>query len=388
MTIAETKEDAERQVLREAPQVRVLRSREIDMSGIPPLSSGPIRKHWVVVVEHPDPEVEAGLPQHDDPEEYCEREARLLYLKLGVDPDLLVSGVIEQFPCPACGEEIRLELPAPREGPERTGGACPHCRTPLTRPSGNGAWKVAAPKTDAPTACVFCGSKADSKEHVIPAWISKQLGIRDFLAADEAFVIGREKRRQPISFASHRARILCTGCNAHFKHLEDAVIPLLVPMARGRVLSMDFASQALLARWAHKTAIALVTEDPEMRASVPAQHARALRFDGRVGHDTTVAFFAWSGGPVFATAHADIVDRRHPTAAREGYLAILAFREVGFCVMGFAEPLPANEVIDWKIPAMRQFWPPVAPRVHWPPPRVDNSVLPVLLSSAPLRRTG
>lgn len=385
MTIAETKEDAERNVLREAPTVRVLRSREIDLSGLPPLRSGPIPKHWVVVVEHSDPEVEAGLPQHDDPEEHCERQTRLLYLKLGVDPELLVSGVVEQFPCPACGEQIRLDLPAPREGRERTGGACPHCRAPLTRELPNDAWEVASPTTERAAPCVFCGSRADSKEHVIPAWISKRLGIRDFLSADDALVVGRERRRQRISFASHRARILCAGCNAHFKHLEDAVIPLLVPMARGRVVSLNGSSQALLGLWAHKTAIALIAEDPEMRAAVPAHHVRSVRFENQVGAHTAVAFFAWAGGPLIATAQVDIVDRRWRGAERQGYLAVLTFASVGFCVMGFAQPLPPNEVIDWKIPALRQFWPVSSRLEHWPPPRVDNGILRVLLKSAPLR---
>jgi hypothetical protein len=112
MAIAETRDEAERQVFGAAIQVRILRSREIDMGGLPPLQ-GPLRRHWVVVVEHPDPDEEAKLPQHEDPETHCERETRLMYLKLAVDPMLLVTGSVEQFACPACAASIEIKLPPP-----------------------------------------------------------------------------------------------------------------------------------------------------------------------------------------------------------------------------------------------------------------------------------
>jgi hypothetical protein len=42
------------------------------------------------------------------------------------------------------------------------------------------------------------GAKADSYEHVVPAWISKLLGIKTFLSADDAFVSDEALRpRQP-----------------------------------------------------------------------------------------------------------------------------------------------------------------------------------------------
>ena len=76
LTVADTREEAEQQIRAEAPEVEILRSREIDLGGLPPLVSGPLPKHWVVVVQHPDPDEEAKLPQHDDPEDHCERETR------------------------------------------------------------------------------------------------------------------------------------------------------------------------------------------------------------------------------------------------------------------------------------------------------------------------
>jgi hypothetical protein len=386
MVMAETQEDAENQVRAEAPQMRVLRAREIDLSDLPPLACGPLPNHWVVVVEHRDPKEEAKLPQQDDPEDQCERETRLLYLKLAVDPDLLIEGVIEEFPCPACEHRIRLELPPPPEGRRRTGTACPACRTPLKRSGPAGSWEVAPPIPKAPAACVFCDERANSREHAIPKWISKRLGIKDFLSADEAFIAGGlERPKRDISFANYRSRIFCTSCNTHFKALEDEVIPLLEGMARGRTLSLNTESQALLALWAHKTAIALLAASPDHREAVPVEHRLAVRDNGRAGPDTWVSFFAWWGGPVLATGELEALHRGDPGIPRNGYLALLSFARVGFCVIGF-EPVGIEERVDGELAPLRQFWPPRVGLQHWPPPAVNNGILPTLLRFVPLRR--
>jgi hypothetical protein len=137
MAVADSQEAAERQVVDEAPQMRVLRSREIDLSDFP---SRP--KHWCVVVEHIDPDEEAKLPQHDDPESHCEREARELYAHLFDNPASLVTTVIEEFDCPACHQKVRLELPPPHEAADQETARCPRCRAELTRARGELVWRV------------------------------------------------------------------------------------------------------------------------------------------------------------------------------------------------------------------------------------------------------
>ncbi len=186
-----------------------------------------------------------------NPEERCERDTRQFYLKMAIDPDLLTSGVIEEFPCPKCLRKVRLELPPPRETSYPQNAQCPHCGGHLQRDRGALQWAVIEhPPTPYPL-CRFCLAPANSREHVVPAWISKRLGINEFLSAEDAFVApGGTRRSQDISFANYRARVMCADCNGHFKHLEDAVIPLLVPMAQGLTLSLDRGSQELLALWA------------------------------------------------------------------------------------------------------------------------------------------
>lgn len=382
--VAPSREEAEHQVLAEAPGLRVVRCRKIDFAGLPPLSSGPRPVHWVVLVEHTDPAEDAKRSSHDDPETACEREVRQLYLKMALDPEMLVTGVIEQFACPACESELSFELPAPRETPYPIHRQCGSCRALLER-GRSGPWTRRAPAAKRSRDCIFCGARADSMEHLIPAWISKRLGIKDFLSERDAFIAGGIPRRtQPISFASHRAEVFCERCNSHFKVLEDDVIPLLVPMARGMAMGLDLASQGLLSLWATKTAIALLAGTDGLGDIVPTSHRRVIRDEAQVPDEVFVGFFRWAGGPIVATGSPSL---RSETAEHEGYAAILTFAQVGFYVLGLHDSLPPQEMIAGDSLPVRQFWPPMNQLIAWPPLlELDNRRLPDLLSLAPVSR--
>jgi hypothetical protein len=384
MTIAETQDEAERSVVHSAPQLRVLRAREIDLAGIPPLRSGPLPRHWVVVVEHEDPEVEATLPQHADPEDHCERETRLLYLKMAIDPKLLATGVIEQFPCPACSSGVRLELPPPRDIRYPLNRQCPDCRAHLRKDRAGVSWVEVQHEQSPYPSCVFCAAPANSREHVVPAWVSKRFGITEFLSAEDAFIVGGTRPTQPISFASYRARVMCHGCNRHFKHLEDAVIPLLVPMGRGLALSLDRDSQRLLALWASKTALALMAARPGEDNRRLQMQGRAIR-EGEVPAASWVGYLAWHGGPIISTGYGEAVARKLDTPASEMYGVILTFAGVGFCVVGFLDGAPDGATVGGAPEPLRQCWPIRRPYLDWPPPTVDNRILPMLLGYVPLR---
>src|SRR5215211_4408947 len=184
-TLGETQDEAERQVREAAPQMRILRSRRISLPGLPPLPvGGPLENPWVVVVEHADPAEEAKLPQDEDPEGEVERSTRELYLNLATDPQALVTGVQEGFDCPACRARIEVHLPPPRQVRFENHTRCPECDALLVRPKGRLTWEAPQLQRKPPPVCVFCGGKANSMEHAIPAWISKRLGIKEELSAE------------------------------------------------------------------------------------------------------------------------------------------------------------------------------------------------------------
>ena len=198
--------------------------------------------------------------------------------------------------------------------------------------------------------------QTNGREHVIPAWIAKRLGVKEYLAPGDTVVAGGTPRKQPVSFASYRARIFCSGCNTHFKHLEDAVIPLLVPMAKGFTLSLDQTSQALLALWADKTAMALIAADPSQEDVVPLKHHRAVR-EGRVAEHLGLFFSRGATGPFFKTGSGVVTGAGEPPEPKGNYAAILTFAGIGFYVTGFTDSLD-SERIDGEPPPAAQFWPP------------------------------
>lgn len=370
----ETKHDAERQVREAAPRMRVLRSRPISLAGLPPLRSpGPLDNPWVVVVEHEDPVEEAKLPQDDDPEGTVERSTRERYLALATDPDGLVAGVLEGFDCPACGARIQVDLPPPRAVRFENHTTCPACDVFLVRPKDELPWQVAGSQATPPPECAFCDQAGDSREHVIPEWLSKRLGINAQIPAEVAFRLRTPRRRkQPISFGGYRAPVMCRSCNEHFGRLEEAVIPLLAPMAQGMTLVLGHESQQVLALWAAKTAIALLAA--EDAATVPKVHGKRLRDEACIADGTWVGFFPWRGDPALSTT----ANARAPSALGplDAYGALLAFGTVGFVVFGIKPTLPASSVMAGEPPPLRQFWPARHQMIEWPPgPPADNTWL-------------
>lgn len=307
-----------------------------------------------------------------------------MYLAMATDPEILVTGQREGFDCPACEEKIWFDLPAPREKADSGHRDCPECGIHLTLSKSGDGWEVFVPPTKPEKKCIFCGARADSMEHVIPAWISKQLGIKERIDMDGSIQIGRQVRRQPISFASYRARIFCAGCNEHFHHLEDEVIPLLVPMAKGIVMSLAPDSQALLARWAVKTAIALLSAEPGDQGMVPHAHRTALRSENRIAADTWVGFFRWHGSPVLLNGQGVASNPRSTEPPLKTYSALLAFEGLGFYVTAFNEMLPPGKSLSGDRPPMLSFLPVRTDLLHWPPPQTDNRMLPMLMSWTPL----
>jgi hypothetical protein len=218
------------------------------------------------------------------------------------------------------------------------------------------------------------------------------LGIKDFLEGGH-LAAGRT-RKQPISFASYRKHIFCDCCNQHFKRLEDSVIPLAVPMARGLALGLGVDSQEVLALWASKTAIALIAANnvenpPDSAIFVPTDHCVSVREAGRPSDDVWVGYVPWHGSPIVAAGEAVLVDPQDGVTKFEAYVVVLAFEKVAFKVVGFTTSVPPTHTIHGNRASISQFWPLPGGLIHWPAlgPPATNATLGALLNFVPLRTT-
>lgn len=212
--------------------------------------------------------------------------------------------------------------------------------------------------------------------------MSKRLGIKVFLNPVQWVKVS--PRKQPVSFASHRARIFCSECNTHFKHLEDAAIPLLVPMARGdRQLVLGSDEQGLLAQWAAKTGFALIAATaPELRDLVPVDHRRSVREYGfPPDDDLWIAYLPWAGSVHVFGGDVQIVDGGvTPPLSFQAYSSVFTFGKLAFKILGFIDH-PSGYILDGDMPSIRQVWPQKSSFIDWPPwgpPATDGHIQGVL----------
>lgn len=117
-----------------------------------------------------------------------------------------------------------------------------------------------------PRTCVFCGARADSKEHVFPNWLN---GVFDQIPTLDksggawergslVFGTGVHQHQDWLvrDIASVTTRYVCRGCNGGWMStLEVRARPLLAPMILGKPHPLSMAQQLTVATWATKTAI-------------------------------------------------------------------------------------------------------------------------------------
>ena len=210
--------------------------------------------------------------------------------------------------------------------------------------------------------CIFCTEKATTKEHCIPKWMAGRTGLLGvFLENDE--VIGSAiQRRHPVSFKSHRARLLCKGCQVHFKHLEDAVIPIYERLERYEDMMLSSDERTTLAQWTLKTTICVLFADGHK--AIPESDRYELRKRGTVPNEAWVVFGRWNGIVRMATNEFAVGPPDSPTPYAYGLL--LTTRRVATkCVVFYGKTGEPTE--DLFPGQLAQAWPLGETPFKWPP---------------------
>jgi hypothetical protein len=215
--------------------------------------------------------------------------------------------------------------------------------------------------------CIYCGERANSRQHAIPAWLARRFGLKGLLLQAGSSTGLVYPIRQPVSFANHRGRITCAECNTFFKHLEDKVADTIEWMARGRSIRLDTEQVALIGIWGAKTGIELIAIHPDFRELVPQEHRRALRYQEQPHDDCWVGYCSWTGRYAKFVGHqglgitdADGVERLHSC-----YSAVFTFEKLALKLTGLIDPAPGYGP-SWDNQSLRQTWPPRHLSLDWP----------------------
>jgi len=262
--------------------------------------------------------------------------------------------------------------------------------------------------------CLFCAGRCNSREHVIPEWLSKAMEIRDFAFQPAHFIEGKGLELRPhVKCAGFRTRQVCTTCNnGWMSRLEswaktkigDAVAPGFT-LQRLTEMFLREDDIDLMIRWLLKTAIVfelasprgdMQTVNPEL---IPVAAGKAPITDCYVWMGCTPdpnflahltrGFSVWNGGKLQAyQVHRASVDFalqlnhllirliRCPDATAGLKLAYsVTARRITFKCVPLISPIPATFSFPSShlFPSFYAFLDTL--EVHVKPPAKDGSIL-------------
>ncbi len=124
--------------------------------------------------------------------------------------------------------------------------------------------------------CVFCGGERLTREHVWPQWIVA--AIRQHVGPGPIRVARPGDTPYDVPELDVAVRMVCATCNnGWMSSLETGVRPALEPMILGRLpVLLTPAMQALLARWAFKTALMVDLFKPQSERDYSAREYRMM----------------------------------------------------------------------------------------------------------------
>jgi hypothetical protein len=234
------------------------------------------------------------------------------------------------------------------------------------------------------TACIFCGGRPLTREHLFPGWLRPYLGgdaqhlyRHGSLGGAQPFM---QQRREMA--ATRRRRLLCDPCNTVWgSDLERAAAPVLVPMVQGATRWLSQADQELVARWSMKTAMVFDRTYPSEQF-IPDAHLREFRQTDIPPAGTWVWMAAYASDARVAT-HVSFPfpfrtagDERPRGRTLVGYGVTLTIGH--FVVQVLNDPEGSEDVVNeslrtfWEI--IRPIWPIEVTRRRWPPRRwIDDA---------------
>jgi hypothetical protein len=241
---------------------------------------------------------------------------------------------------------------------------------------------------DAETAgrvCAFCGGPADSRQHLLPAWLQTVLPSEEAgLHYREVGLVSGDRREWESRPFREVARVVCDSCNTGWMaRLESEARPILEPLiTRADVLPMTMseADQFVATRWALQTCLVLQSSFEPSGAPNPMA-ATHLFSDVMDGQNLPEQATVWIGSHARARQDPlnsvflqkplslEALHQNYPSADEFGFVNFLAVGGVSFLVVG--HDYRNRIVMTCREPlsdALVKIWPPEKSVVVVPPP--------------------
>jgi hypothetical protein len=231
--------------------------------------------------------------------------------------------------------------------------------------------------------CIFCRrtDSPPSKEDVFAKWIAREWpGHKKARFTVDQYIDGNQvpdltfETRGNIGLITHGP---CTRCNnTWMSDLEAAVKPILRPLMRGKPTTVLKRQQAIIARWAAKTAM---TYDYRLHLKGNplyfTQDERDRMFSSRRALPTTYVFAGHYIGPRSVTATARAIDVSFAQRTCPAYCMTFSIGQLALQMFTMRAPKETRGwTIHFSLPndffdGMIQFFPMTGDQ-HWPPQAV------------------
>ncbi len=236
--------------------------------------------------------------------------------------------------------------------------------------------------------CIFCDQTSLTLEHVWPDWISKNLygpPKKDRFTATR--FDGPNRTPTGKSFKSselnHKARLVCADCNnGWMSDVESHAKPVLLPLLRGRSVTLDADDQTILRAWIVLRAMILerAASSPVARTFYTSEERRTFadtEFEGSLEPLDATYIWAfhyqsprWAARSNVANGGIHMVPggpQTHHLQFITGFVGRLGFQVLnGRWPRGRRLELNSRAVRDWEA-AMVLLWPDPSAVIEWPP---------------------
>lgn len=222
---------------------------------------------------------------------------------------------------------------------------------------------------------MFCQEQVSSKEDIWPQWLTKRFPVSkaSHMEAERGgHKLGTWQTKTPQLLP---ARCVCRNCNnGWMSNLENEMKPIVDSILDGQFRALDDSSQAVIAVWSIKTAMALEALYPERELFYSENERRKMRAISAIPERTSIWIANCVNQPNIYSAAKDLRTAPGDNEAN-AFVTTMAFGSLALQVVSIRPTanLPKEILVTYDSrvgpwdKVLLRVWPLVPYSQHWPP---------------------